>query len=131
MSSENTKKCSESTITSGESFIDDYSHLRFSYYQDGDPNTTLQSNSSFVTANDTIQTFVSDISVNERRERVDIPELPHPAFTMAAIIASASNRMNAGNMQFKYADKIETAKTETEALTFSPSRRSTMCPKKK
>ncbi|XP_045502858.1 uncharacterized protein LOC123699860 [Colias croceus] len=145
MSHKNVKTSNESTLSGGgEFFIDDYSHLRFSYYQnrDGPLDSTLETMCNSTLPSDdatstTMETNVSDIEhVDERQELRNyyvsqIPELPHPANTVASIIASASNSMNSGNMRFKYADKIETAKKQPSAeLEFSPSRRSTLMPKK-
>ncbi|CAF4910829.1 unnamed protein product [Pieris macdunnoughi] len=114
------------TLPPGE-FIDDYSHLRFSYYQDDSFNSSFTTNSS-VLSNDTLETNVSDF--NTKKAEPQIPDLPHPSYVMASIISSASNRMNTGNMQFKYANGVETAKTQPAQFKFSPSRRSTLMPEK-
>ncbi|CAH4031848.1 unnamed protein product [Pieris brassicae] len=123
MDSNNTK--TNETLPSGE-FIDDYSHLRFSYYQD-DTLNSFTTNSS-VLSNDTLETNVSDFNI--KKPKPQIPDLPHPSYVMASIISSASNRMNTGNMQFKYANGVETAKTQPAQFKFSPSRRSTLMPEK-
>lgn len=123
MDSKNTKI--NETLSGGE-FIDDYSHLRFSYYQDESLNSSFATNS--VSSNDTLETNVSDFDIEKSKPQM--PDLPHPSCVMASIISSASNRMNTGNMRFKYANRIETAKTQPTQFKFSPSRRSTLMPEK-
>ncbi|XP_045484498.1 uncharacterized protein LOC123689262 [Pieris rapae] len=114
------------TLPSGE-FIDDYSHLRFSYYRDVSLNSSFAINSSAL-SNDTLETDVSESNI--KKAKPQLPDLPHPSYVMASIISSASNRMNTGNMQFKYANRVETAKTQPAQFKFSPSRRSTLLPEK-
>lgn len=121
------------TLLSLGDFIDDYSHLRFSYYQEESQLDNSMATGSSFSSNDTLETNVSDIdNINKKSERniLQIPELPHPSCVVSSIISSASNRMNSGNMRFKYADRIATAKTQTAQVKFSPSRRSTLIPEK-
>ncbi|KAG6452455.1 uncharacterized protein LOC115445011 [Manduca sexta] len=142
-------------------FIDDYSHLRLSYYQHrlSSSNESEASDYVIVSSGDTSessdfvmvssdqtdlsrysledsrtteQTDISDtsIKIDERQILRDyyisqIPDLPHPSFTVASIIASASQRM--GGVHFKYNDRIEQGDAGDQVdVEFSPSRRSTL-----
>ncbi|XP_063539090.1 uncharacterized protein LOC134748286 [Cydia strobilella] len=155
---------SNNQTTSG--FIDDYSHLRLSYYQLRGRNNSLsfdqsnresqdsQDNSalnhtaridvseceSVVVQDISIQNHactmrmgvsgsespVQDIEIERQRRREyyisQIPDLPHPSYTMASIIAAKSRQMG-GN--FAYNNRIEQGKAE---MDFSPRDRSTMLP---
>ncbi|XP_046971568.1 uncharacterized protein LOC124538526 [Vanessa cardui] len=109
-------------------FIDDYSHLRLSYYQhrgnvtSDDSNTTL--NESKMDKN----------KIDDERRRLreyyvsQIPDLPHPSYTVASVIATASQKMNGNG--FKYEKQIEqgTKRQDEDKVKFDPARRSTLKP---
>nr|XP_026489748.1 uncharacterized protein LOC113396139 [Vanessa tameamea] len=111
-------------------FIDDYSHLRLSYYQHRGNDTTDYSNLSL---NESKQ---DKNKIDDERRRLreyyvsQIPDLPHPSFTVASIIASASQKMNAGNSGFIYEKQIEqgTKRKDEDKVKFNPARRSTLKP---
>lgn len=145
----------EQTVETGSSsgyFIDDYSHLRLSYYQLRNNNTeetlssekldvTLSSCASMDESSTTIETVLYETSikptkVDEDRQKIwdyhtsQIPDLPHPAFSVASIISSASQRMESG-VRLMYNDRIEHNNTQNIASDvdeFNPERRSTMKP---
>ncbi|XP_061721426.1 uncharacterized protein LOC133528179 [Cydia pomonella] len=147
-------------------FIDDYSHLRLSYYQLRGRNNSLSFDQSNRKSQDTqdnstlnhtarmdvsvcespvvqdisiknhgctermgvsgSESSVQDIEIERQRRREyyisQIPDLPHPSYTMASIIAAKSRQMG-GN--FAYNNRIEKGNAEIE---FSPRDRSTMLP---
>ncbi|KAM3962519.1 uncharacterized protein ACR2FA_003424 [Aphomia sociella] len=124
-------------------FIDDYSHLRLSYqrahFKESMSNVTFTDSSvsnrdSSIGFNscDTIETDLSE-SFKEPDERQkmreyyisQLPDLPHPSFTVASIIANASQKMGS---QFRYNDRTEQGKSteQSELFEFSPQRRSTL-----
>ncbi|XP_063387312.1 uncharacterized protein LOC134673278 [Cydia fagiglandana] len=154
---------SNNQTTSG--FIDDYSHLRLSYYQPRGRNNSLSFDQSNRESQDSLDNStlnhtagsvcelpnvqdvsiqnhactsrmgvsgskspVQDIEIERQRRREyyisQIPDLPHPSYTMASIIAAKSHQMG-GN--FAYNNRIEQGKAELE---FSPRDRSTMMPRK-
>ncbi|KAI8425157.1 hypothetical protein MSG28_006986 [Choristoneura fumiferana] len=140
----------EDTLENGEepseTFIDDYSHLRLSYYQVRDGTSlsfdqTIESPTQDSSElNHTFNTALTDVSESlattqdietDEREKLreyyisQMPDLPHPSFTMSTIIASASHKMG-GN--FIYNDRVE-QKGGDEDVEFFPQRRSTMQPK--
>ncbi|XP_063367328.1 uncharacterized protein LOC134655795 [Cydia amplana] len=164
MNMENSETSNNQATSSG--FIDDYSHLRLSYYQPRGRNNSLsfdQSNRESQDSQDnstlnhtaidgsehespdvhdiSIQNHactarmgvsgsvppVHDIEIERQRRREyyisQIPDLPHPSYTMASIIAAKSRQMG-GN--FTYNNRIEPGKAEME---FSPRDRSTMLPR--
>ncbi|XP_063627665.1 uncharacterized protein LOC134799207 [Cydia splendana] len=164
MNMEDSETSNNQTISG---FIDDYSHLRLSYYQPRGRNNSLsfdhsnresqdsQDNSTLnhtarmdgsgcespVVQDISIQNHactarmdvsgskssVQDIEIERQRRREyyisQIPDLPHPSYTMASIIAAKSRQMG-GN--FAYNNRIEQGKAELE---FSPRDRSTMLPR--
>lgn len=123
----------------GEFFIDDYSHLRLSYYLHRDENESsidFYSNSSNSNlSQDVLNTEDNKKKIDEERRRLreyyvsQIPDLPHPACTVASIIASASRRMNSRNANFIYENKIvQGMKRQDKEMDFAPNRRSTLKP---
>ncbi|KAJ0173691.1 hypothetical protein K1T71_010840 [Dendrolimus kikuchii] len=151
--SENSKLL-ESMADAGTSgyFIDDYSHLRLSYYQlrgndtedslsSQKSNGTLSSDASMDGSCKTFDTVLSETSINPAKVDVDrqkmrdynisqIPDFPHPAFSVASIISSASQRMES-DICLIYNDKIEQGNTrnlESDVEEFTPNRRSTLKP---
>lgn len=135
-------------------FIDDLSHLRLSYYQqrgmshENIPNFEESADDSGLTSNcsvtmeekPTVDTMLMELtelkeeSEREKRREIyisKIPELPHPSFTVASIIASASQKMDSG-IYLKYNNRIEESRKcdcRDEKLEFNPKRRSTLKPK--
>lgn len=115
-------------------FIDDYSHLRLSYHQDFDDSAEV-TNSSLVSE---VSEQDSSLEQTDTEEEVDaeterrnklreywisqMPDLPHPAVTMAGIISAASRQM--GMVNLVYSDRIEQGTSGEEK--FSPSKRSTL-----
>ncbi|CAH2244277.1 uncharacterized protein LOC120632049 [Pararge aegeria] len=171
MSDKTTYEQDESTVLSadrtsdGEFFIDDYSHLRLSYYQyrdditldvsdsyqDSAYSTNASTNKSFRDATNSTNTNSTNakstntnstsvgpkhLQEEERRKLREfyisqIPDLPHPSYTAASIIASASHRMDPTN-RFVYNKKIEQGtKMEDDMTSFTPGRRSTLKPNTK
>lgn len=123
----------------GEFFIDDYSHLRLSYYLHRDEKESsidFYSNSSNSNlSQDVSNTEDNKKKIDEERRRLreyyvsQIPDLPHPACTVASIIASASRRMNSRNANFIYENKIvQGMKRQDKEMDFAPNRRSTLKP---
>lgn len=119
-------------------YIDDYSQLRLSYYRHpGNITISTENEESEYTTDTavTIETNLSDVSIKENCQKLrnyhisQIPDLPHPSFTVASIIASASQRM--GSFNFKYNDKIEEKGNTREPCKyekFSPQRKSSLKP---
>lgn len=144
MSAKNDKTCqSTSTQTEADSssssdFIDDYSQLRLSYYQqrsEFDISTTESySDETFNTAETDLSEVPKDPKETERQKLRDyyisqIPDLPHPAYTVASIISAASRKM--GPIHFRYNDRIEQGdeiRDSRNDLEFAPERRSTLKP---
>ncbi|XP_041969426.1 uncharacterized protein LOC121726238 [Aricia agestis] len=132
------KDINSSATTNEDGYIDDYSHLRLSYYQQ-----RYDTHLTFTDSLNSMSTFdnedrLSDIG-DESRIRVpdergnirkhcisEIPELPHPSKTAAAVIASISHRMDSGQPKFKYGSRVEGQRTVPP--TFAPDRRSTLKP---
>lgn len=122
--------------SNSEFFIDDYSHLRLSYYQwrGDEPNFTLDSTSDLsLCANTEDRKPIDNDSTDEGRRKLrqylisQIPDFPHPSCTAASIIASASQRMNSRKSSFIYDKRIEEGvKKERAPVIFSPERRSTL-----
>ncbi|CAH0728401.1 unnamed protein product, partial [Brenthis ino] len=110
-------------------FIDDYSHLRLSYYQCRD--FSCISDSSDVP--DSKSNKESEDSVEDKRRKLceyfvsQIPDLPHPSHIAASIIASASNKMDSAS-GFIYENSIEQGTKKNDEVLFDPSRRSTLNP---
>ncbi|VVC96427.1 unnamed protein product [Leptidea sinapis] len=144
MDSSYAKTLNDSVVSSSEDnigFIDDYSHLRLSYYQNREDPFDLSVNSSFKSciSHDSVDTVGNDTNKDrtERKKLLDyyvsqMPDFPHPSATVASIIATSSNKMNDG-MRFKYDERVQTSmcKNHEDTLPFSPNRRSTLIPKKK
>ncbi|CAD0203847.1 unnamed protein product [Chrysodeixis includens] len=145
MSAKNEKSLqSTSTLTEADSssssgFIDDYSQLRLSYYQHRDafdPSsfTSGTADETFNTAETDLTELPEDPKEAERQKLRDyyisqIPDLPHPAYTVASIISAASRKM--GPIHFKYNDRIEQGdeiRDSRNDLEFAPERRSTLKP---
>ncbi|XP_045776657.1 uncharacterized protein YBL113C-like isoform X2 [Maniola jurtina] len=93
---------------------------------------------SSANTNSTISTNATNSKVlndDERRKLREylvsqIPDLPHPSYTAASIIASASHRMDPSN-RFVYNNRIEQGNRRDEDFemeTFTPERRSTLKP---
>lgn len=136
----------ENGLEAHETFIDDYSHLRLSYYQVREGTLSFDQSIESPTRdsserNHTFNTSLTDVSESlvttqdietDERQRLreyyisQIPDLPHPSFTMSSIIASASHKMGG---DFIYNDRVE-QKGGDEDMEFSPQRRSTMQPKR-
>lgn len=132
------------STSSSEFYIDDYSHLRLSYYQPDDTGSTFEpstdeSNTFCKESCDTLETELSVTSIVDAKEAErqklreyyisQIPDLPHPAYTAASIIASASQRM--GGVLLRYNDRIEPGNQVHDAykeMEFTPKRRSTLKP---
>ncbi|CAB3248975.1 unnamed protein product [Arctia plantaginis] len=132
--------------STSEFYIDDYSQLRLSYYRVSDTDVTLEASTddSNTYAEETCDTLETDLNVTsnggddakevERQKLRDyyisqIPDLPHPAYSVASIISSASHRM--GSVHLKYNNRIEQGDQlrDTEKyMEFSPQRRSTLKP---
>lgn len=121
------------------SFIDDSSHLRLSYYRcelhNSKSTSLVPESDSTVVENDTMLTNVSDLkheNDKQRKHLYQLPDLPHPAYTMASIIASVSNKMGSGSIRFKYDDKVQVGNTsdvqQKKEIQFNPTRRSTLQP---
>ncbi|KPJ18127.1 hypothetical protein RR48_11975 [Papilio machaon] len=125
------------------SFIDDLSHLRLSYYRcESHSNSEITNDSKLtesdlsVIEKDTMLTDISDLKEEKDEQRKYIsqfPDLPHPAYTMASIIASASNKMGSGRICFKYDDKVQVGTNARDVqnkkqIEFNPTRRSTLQP---
>ncbi|XP_026762236.2 uncharacterized protein LOC113521000 [Galleria mellonella] len=122
-------------------FIDDYSHLRLSYHQPHFKTSNVTSSDSAVSNSDssfgfnscdTIETNLSEcVKDSDEKQKMreyyisQLPDLPHPSFTVASIIATASQK--AGS-QFRYNNRIEQGKKRERAvdLEFLPKRRSTL-----
>ncbi|KAJ8723986.1 hypothetical protein PYW07_007966 [Mythimna separata] len=138
---------SDQTNTSSSGFIDDYSHLRLSYYQHRGPLSDIASGTSEDTFSeetfDTVLTDLSEISpitIEGQAERqnlreynvTQIPDLPDPSYVAASIISSASRKMGpVHGVHFIYNDRIEQggrAPDSSNDLEFDPQRRSTMKP---
>ncbi|CAG9565378.1 unnamed protein product [Danaus chrysippus] len=121
--------------SNSEFFIDDYSHLRLSYYQwrGDEPNSTLDSTSDLSLCNIEDPKPIDNDSSDEGRKKLrqylisQIPDFPHPSCTVASIIASASQRMNSRKSSFIYDKRIEEGvKKKRAPVIFSPERRSTL-----
>ncbi|KPI92373.1 hypothetical protein RR46_13594 [Papilio xuthus] len=123
------------------SFFEDLSHLRLSYYRyelSNHNSETIDSqftqNDSSIIEKDTILTNISDLKEDKTRKYISqLPDLPHPAYTMASIIASASNKMGSGSICFKYDDKVQVGTNARDVqskkqIQFNPTRRSTLQP---
>ncbi|XP_069360801.1 ATP-dependent DNA helicase DDX31-like [Maniola hyperantus] len=94
-----------------------------------DSNTTKNSTSS---SNGTNSKVLNEEERRKLREYLvsQIPDLPHPSYTAASIIASASHRMDPSN-RFVYSNRIEQGNRRDEDFemeTFTPERRSTLKP---
>lgn len=133
---------SEQANASSSGYIDDYSHLRLSYYQHQSNVSEISSGTSEDTSCDTFDTMETELSETsvvdakevERQKMREyyisqIPDLPHPSYTMASIISSASRKM--GPMYLRYNDRIEQGSQVRDSmnnLEFNPHRRSTLKP---
>ncbi|CAH2094640.1 unnamed protein product [Euphydryas editha] len=131
-----TKTLISDHTSDGEFFIDDYSHLRLSYYQ---PREEQELSIDFYNNSNSSQNLLESEEdkrkVDEERRRLreyyvsQMPDLPHPSCTVASIIASASQRMNSGYGNFIYDKKIvQGTKRQDEEIDFTPNRRSTLKP---
>lgn len=138
-------------------FIDDYSHLRLSYYQQRtlDFISNTNDDSSFSTnpdvslnrsdcitmeteINDTTSTDIKTVEEKDEHQKPrehlvsQMPDLPHPSFTMASILGAASQRMSrADGVYLRYNNKIEEGLSRVRSrdeINFSPHHRSTMLP---
>lgn len=131
---ENSALFSDEASTS-DFFIDDYSHLRLSYHRDIDESDVDDE----ITEDEVETSDENDNSDDETdiRQRLreywisQMPDLPHPAVTMASIISSASQKM--GMVNLEYNDRIEPGysvqedeKRQTSPQRFSPEHRSTL-----
>ncbi|XP_026734710.1 uncharacterized protein LOC113498765 [Trichoplusia ni] len=135
---ESTSTQTEADSSSSSDFIDDYSQLRLSYYQqrsEFDISTTdSYSDETFNTAETDLSEVPKDPKETERQKLRDyyisqIPDLPHPAYTVASIISAASRKM--GPIHFRYNDRIEQGdeiRDSRNDLEFAPERRSTLKP---
>ncbi|XP_028038626.1 uncharacterized protein LOC114249305 [Bombyx mandarina] len=116
-----------------DNFIDDYSHLRLSYYRKQKEDSfdlNEVTDISFELSNEINDTTVKDEQQSLKDYYISqIPDLPHPSFTVASIIASASQKM--GSVNLKYNDRIEQGNVSKNTdMEFVPQRRSTLKPKK-
>nr|XP_021194976.2 uncharacterized protein LOC110379581 [Helicoverpa armigera] len=130
---------SDQANTSSSGFIDDYSHLRLSYYQyRGDISDISSGTSNTSSEFETIETNLSETTVVDAKEVErqklreyyisQIPDLPHPSFVAASIISSAATRMGS---VFRYNDRIEQGSQVPDLkndMEFDPKRRSTLKP---
>ncbi|KAJ8713958.1 hypothetical protein PYW08_007578 [Mythimna loreyi] len=139
---------SDQTNTSSSEFIDDYSHLRLSYYQHRGPLSDVSGGTSEDKSEETFDTVLTDLSevsqtsiddekqaeIQKLREYnvTQIPDLPDPSYVAASIISSASHKMGpVHGVHFKYNDRIEQGSRVPASwndLEFDPQRRSTMKP---
>ncbi|XP_072929502.1 uncharacterized protein [Epargyreus clarus] len=135
---------STSELSADDGFIDDYSHLRLSYYQARSFEDSMTSgidihydpNLTEADVNTTCDNTVEEIQEQERRKLREyhvsqIPDLPPPTFTMASIVSSLSSKMNSGQHNFKYESQIEhgiNTNGRDAENRFAPNRRSTLNP---
>lgn len=116
-------------------FIDDYSHLRLSYYQYRDLSSASASasNSTYEPYGpDSERNITVDAHEDKRRKLLEyfvsqIPDLPHPSHTAAKIVASASKKIDK-TISLRYNNKIEQGKKINDQIVFAPDRRSTLNP---
>lgn len=138
----------EQANESSSGYIDDYSHLRLSYYQyrsalsdkssgtSADTSTQGTFDTALIDLSDTSQPSIVETE-DERRNIRDyhvsqIPDLPDPSYVAASIISSASHNMGpVHGVHFRYNDRIEQESRIPDSqndLEFDPPRRSTMKP---
>lgn len=136
MESKKTNRTDHSELSADHSteddyFIDDYSHLRLSYYQCRDLSSSGDSTYEPY-GPDSESNNTMDAQRDKRRKLLEyfvsqIPEFPHPSHTAASIVASASKKVDKTS-GFKYNNKIEQGNKANDDIVFTPDRRSTLIP---